>query len=107
MASPGVQESVDGLHLPTSQTLIKHNKSQRISYLLWQELLLFNLYPQFSADDGSSWVSQCNEEGVSFVRAGSGDDDDEDWEDVMEDFEDFWMREPKVKLTRRFEKWWL
>ena len=26
------------------------------------------------------------------------EEDDEDWEDIMEEMEDFWMRDPKVSL---------
>ena len=44
--------------------------------------------------------SQCEEEGISFTNPSPEDgEDDEDWEDIQEEMEDFWMREPKVSLA--------
>ena len=41
-------------------------------------------------------LAQCDEQGIKF-EAANAEDDEEDWEDVQEEMEDFWMRSPKVK----------
>jgi len=38
---------------------------------------------------------QCEDQGIRFEPA-CVDGDEEDWEDVQEEMEDFWMRSPKV-----------
>ena len=33
-----------------------------------------------------------------FTKADRLEEEDEDWEDIMEEMEDFWMRDPKVSF---------
>ena len=40
--------------------------------------------------------SQCEEHGIKFEHADEGGLDDEDWNDIQEEMEDFWMRDPKA-----------
>lgn len=48
----------------------------------------------------NSYVIQCEELRAVYTKAKSVEEDDEDWEDIMEEMEDFWMRDPKVSLNR-------
>ena len=43
--------------------------------------------------------SQCEEHGIRFEHADEGGSDDEDWDDIQEEMEDFWMRDPKARLS--------
>lgn len=46
---------------------------------------------------------QCDEQGIRYEASQGQEIDEEDWEDVQEEMEDFWMQEPRV-FTRLADK---